>query len=351
MKKLLLAFSLFATINAVAQSDVTTYSPGLNDEGVTYFLPSTLIEVVIDTEKEVFTPGEFAPYAERYLHMQGVPTTPSTTWSIKAMNVHTVGTRDPQKGFTVKLSDRSLASLIELSPEGTLLSINSPEEAELQTEETPTTKEGAANDPREYLNEEMILTTSTAKKAELVAKEIYNIRESRNNILRGQADNAPSDGEALKIILANLSKQEQAMLEMFRGTTKRETKQMVIRLIPGNEDVNRQVLFRFSKKLGVVSADDLGGAPIYYSLKNLTKLPPVDEKQAKKAKRPQGIVYNVPGKALLTIENNQESLYEEELPIAQYGHTDVLSTSLFKKEVKTRITFDPSTGAIRKIDK
>ena len=44
------------------------------------------------------------------------------------------------------------------------------------------------------------MASSTAKMAELVAKEIYNIRESKNALLRGQADNTPSDGAQLKIM-------------------------------------------------------------------------------------------------------------------------------------------------------
>ena len=52
----------------------------------------------------------------------------------------------------------------------------------------------------------------------LIAKEIYNIRESKNALVRGQADNMPKDGEQLKIMLANLEEQEAAMTEMFSGT-------------------------------------------------------------------------------------------------------------------------------------
>ena len=48
-----------------------------------------------------------------------------------------------------------------------------------------------------------------------MAKEIYNIRESKNALLRGQADNMPSDGAQLKIMLDNLNAQEEAMTQMF----------------------------------------------------------------------------------------------------------------------------------------
>lgn len=71
---------------------------------------------------------------------------------------------------------------------------------------------------------------STAKMAELVAKEIYNIRESKNALVRGQADNMPKDGEQLKIMLANLEEQEAAMTEMFSGTLNKDERIFTIRL-------------------------------------------------------------------------------------------------------------------------
>lgn len=60
--------------------------------------------------------------------------------------------------------------------------------------------------------------------AELVAKEIYNIRESKNALVRGQADNMPKDGAQLKLMLDHLDEQEQAMTEMFSGVLNKEEK-------------------------------------------------------------------------------------------------------------------------------
>lgn len=42
---------------------------------------------------------------------------------------------------------------------------------------------------------------STARQAEVAAKQIYRIRESRLNILTGEADNLPPDGEAMKLVI------------------------------------------------------------------------------------------------------------------------------------------------------
>ena len=115
--------------------------------------------------------------------------------------------------------------------------------------------------------------------AELVAKEIYNIRESKNALLRGEADNMPQDGAQLKIMLDNLNMQERAMTEMFSGTLKEEPKTFTIRLTP--KEMNNEIAFRFSKRLGVVANDDLAGEPYYITITDM-KTPAIPEDDGKK---------------------------------------------------------------------
>ena len=78
----------------------------------------------------------------------------------------------------------------------------------------------------------------------------------------------PKDGEQLKIMLANLEEQEAAMTEMFSGTLNKDEKILNIRLTPDKE-MDNEVAFRFSKKLGIVANNDLAGEPVYITLKNL----------------------------------------------------------------------------------
>ena len=75
-----------------------------------------------------------------------------------------------------------------------------------------------------------------------MAKEIYNIRESKNSLTRGQADYMPKDGAALKLMLDNLDEQEQAMMQMFAGTTDRIEKSFTIRIKP-EADMKEKVAF------------------------------------------------------------------------------------------------------------
>lgn len=62
--------------------------------------------------------------------------------------------------------------------------------------------------------------------------------------------------------------------------------------------MDNEVAFRFSRKLGIVANNDLAGEPVYITLKNL-KTVNVPEDDGKK--KVDGIAYNVPGKAQVTL--------------------------------------------------
>ena len=203
--------------------------------------------------------------------------------------------------------------------------------------------------PRRYMTEDILLAGSSAKMAELTAKEIYNIRESKNLILRGQADTMPKDGASLQLVIDNLDKQEKALTQLFAGTTEREDK-VFTALIAPQEQLNDKAALRFSRSLGVLPAEDLAGNPIYVSLKSTSPLPAATTEDGKKKKKLEGAIYNIPGKGKVTVTYQGKTYFESELPVTQFGTTEVLVNDLFKK-VNTRVIFNPETGSILKIDK
>ena len=348
MKKGLIAIGLLCSLSVAAQ-DISTYTPGTISEGVVYYLPKTEIELQVTATKVTYTPGEFCQYADRYLRLTGISAQPEEHWEINGIKVRSVGVPDPENAYAVKLKDKSVASQVELTPEGIIKAINTTAPAEKTVAAKITETARKRIDPRSFMTEEILMAGSTAKMAELVAKEIYNIRESKNSLTRGQADYMPKDGAALKLMLDNLEEQEQAMTQMFAGITDRTEKIFTIRVTPEG-DIKDKVAFRFSKKLGLLGVDDLAGEPFYISIVNEETLPPVDPK-AKEKKKIEGVIYNIPGKALVTIFTPQKKYFEGELPVTQFGTTEVLVDNLFNKKVNTRVIFNPNTGGIVKIDK
>ncbi len=180
------------------------------------------------------------------------------------------------------------------------------------------------------------MSNSSAKMAELVAKEIYSIRESKNALLRGEADNMPKDGAQLKLMLDNLNQQETAMTEMFSGKIKKEPKTFTIRLTP--KEMKDEVAFRFSRKLGVVANNDLAGEPYYISVTDLKSSDVSATEEGKK--KVDGVAYNLPGKAQVTLMYNNKKLFDDQLPITQFGTVEYLAPVLFNKNSTIKVLFE-----------
>ena len=339
---------LLVTLSSNAQ-DVNNYTPGLMEEGVVYYLPKTQLEIKVTATKVTYTPGELCQYADRYLRLQGISSKPSEHWEIQSVSVTPIGIPDVSKAYSIKLKDKMVTSQVELTENGIIKAINTTAPKEKKQPEAVAPEKLKRVDPRNFMTEEILLAGSSNKMAELIAREIYNIRESKNSLTRGQADYMPQDGAALKIMLNNLEEQEKAMTEMFSGFTERTEKSFTFYVVP-EEEIREKVIFRFSKKLGVVKENDLSGEPFYLTVMDETTLPPADE-EGKSKKKLEGVIYNIPGKGNVTIENAEKVFYEAELQIAQFGETEVLIDNLFNKKVNTRVIFNPQTGGIMKIDK
>ena len=349
MKKLIIAAGLLMTTSAYAQTEVLTGVTRGKDYGVVYSLPKTQIELEIKANKVNYTPGEFSKYADRYLRLTNVSADPEEYWELTSVKVKSVGVPNSETTYFVKLKDKTVAPLMELTEDGIVKTINVPysnSSVGKKAAPAPAVLQKKAN-PREFLTEEILMASSTAKMAELVAKEIYSIRESKNALLRGEADNMPKDGAQLKLMLDNLNQQETAMTEMFSGKIKKEPKTFTIRLTP--KEMKDEVAFRFSRKLGVVANNDLAGEPYYISVTDL-KSPDVSATEEGK-KKVDGVAYNLPGKAQVTLVYNNKKLFDDQLPITQFGTVEYLAPVLFNKNSTIKVLFDTATGGLIKVDR
>ncbi len=352
MKKYIFLLAVAVATHCFAQTEVNSFFSGTN-EGVTYYLPDTEIEITLNAICITRTPGEFNRYAEKYLRITDAITKSETFWEITGVNVATFGKPNPEKMYSIKINSSS-ASNIALDENGVIAAINTAAiKREKHDSEKPNKKSPSAN-ATQYMTEEMLQATSKAKLAELTAKEIYDIRESKLAITRGQAENMPKDGQSMHMVLAELEKQEKALTELFIGRSDTICKSYTCILSPTEEsDITKEILLRFSHKLGFVENDNLAGEPIYYNFKNkkTVRIPTPEELEKKKILKKEGVCYNIPGKAELSLYTRSKKLFNEELSIAQLGTTEILSKTLFNRGETTKITFDPATGGIVKIEK
>lgn len=344
---------MLTTLPLLAQTEVNSFFSGIN-EGVTYSLPDTRIEVTVNAVCITKTPGEFSRYAERYLRIDNAITDIESHWEMTGIKVITSGIPNPEKMYTVKLNN-STACNINLSKDGIIKSINTqvPEEPKTVNTQRFPTAPNHVNASR-YMTEEMIQATSTAKLAELTAREIYTIRESKSDITRGLSDLIPQDGLSMQLVLDELNKQEKAYTELFTGRTDTiySSQTYILEPTAGN-DTTKAVLFRFSRKLGFVSKEDLAGEPVYYNLHNTKSvhIPTPQELEKKKVLKKEGVCYNIPGKAEFTIFTRSKKLYDSDISIAQFGVTEILAKDFFDKKNTTKVLFDTTTGGIISIEK
>ena len=352
---LLFPFSLFSLLT-FSQTVSSFYQPGVTSEGAVYFLPKTAIAVTVTVEKTTYTPGDLCQYAERFLRIKDVSPTPSVEYRITTIRQEAIALPDTTKRYAVKFDAKTAATNIRLSDDGILLGINTDSTPHASSP-TSISAHTAFNipqstklNPRQFMNEETLAAGSTAKMAELTAQDIYEIRESRNLLVRGQADNMPKDGEQLRLMLNQLDLQDRALTSLFSGTYDRDTLQQQFIIVP-TEDSSREVLFRFSQKLGIVDSDDLAGVPYYINIENLNTLPesePIDPK--KKLKPVYGIFVNIPGRLRSTVSDGRGLSIAEEFPAGQFGHTELLSGALFNKRYTTHLILNPLSGAIEQLD-
>lgn len=350
---ILLPFCLFTFIPLSAQTAISTYQPGVTSEGFVYFLPKTAINITIQVEKATYTPGDFCKYAERYLRIKDVAQEPSVEYRITNIRQEAFAVADTTKRYAVKFDARTSASNIQLSDDGILLAINAEVKSEKQETRNMSSAEyslSSIKNPRQYMSEEILAAGSTAKMAELTAQEIYDIRESQNMLTRGQADYMPKDGEQLRLMLEELKLRDNALTSLFTGVTVRDTTEYTLTIIPDKDSI-REVLFRFSKRLGLLDKDDLAGVPYYINIENLKTVPPVDTTNPKKkAKQESGIYVNIPGKLRSTVADASHALVTNDFLAGQFGNVELLSGALFNKKFTTHLRLHPLSGGVEKLE-
>ncbi len=347
LQSTLLALTLTAATSISAQTQVTNFTPGIVAEGVNYALPKTGLQLEVVSTTTTFTPGELSRYAERYLHIENVKHTAGTQSVISDMTLNTISIPDTAKYFTIKLKKKTIAPFVQLTPEGIILAINDNNPvAEPTSLSVPDATSNHLN-PRNYMSNEMLSAGTSAKLAELVAAEIYDIRESRSLIMKGQVDTMPKDGPSLQIILDELNRQETALTQLFIGYEETKSEKRTFTFIPDG-DIEKHILFRHSDKLGFVDNDDLAGTPYYISIKDNHTVP-TPTSVDKDMKEIGGVAYNIPSMADVTIFSVHRKYVSQQMPFGQFGSVDILSSTLFNKEATTKVQFNPLTGGLKSI--
>lgn len=352
MKKQLLCYILACLgISTLSAQEVVRVSVGDNQNyGITYTAPALRVKVKVSARCTTIKAGIFAPYAEKYLGLTDVPMEDQVAWEVASYELETETVADTSRTFHINFSDKVLPPTFYLGPQGQLLGINrapeivSVEETPMEVPAEPKAEMHAAN----VMNEELLKAGSRSKQAEIAARQIFRIRESRLNLLTGDVDNLPADGASFQIVMDNLAAQEAAYMELFTGvkTTTSVFRQFIY--LPTGEA--NSILFRFSRHFGFVDADDLSGEPYRLSVsitEDKRKVPVQLDAKGKPKPQATGIAYIVPGKAKVSLSYKGKELKSEEWSMSQFGHVEHLSSTQFtNKKAPSSALFDSQTGAI-----
>lgn len=351
MKKriILAAIGLFAMLGtSMAQTSVTPVdSTGVKPNCVAYYLPKTAVKVKVTVALCHEKPGPFANYAQRFLGIDKVITTESTRWELREVALEASQLPDETKQYQISVNSRSTAQNITVSADGIIKGVNlkaSQEQPAPKTYRKEDKTKPSADPDYSVLGEDALVAGSIPKMAEMAARQLYRIRESRADLLAGEGDHTP-DGKALKQMLEELDRQEQALVDLFVGKRVEDVKVVTYTKAP-DQEIDHEVICRFSTSEGLVGIDDMVGRPLYITIKRQT--PAAAAQPQKKAPRACGLYYNMPVKANVEVTDGDEVNAKASISMAQFGTVNHLPATLFNGTA-TVVRFN-GAGAVVSID-
>lgn len=318
-------------------------------DGLSYFLPKTAVRMSVLVEKTTFQPGELADYSDLYFKKPASKKA-DTSWRIVGVSFSTEGQPDADRKFTVAIDRKHSVLSIDCDRNGVLTAINDKASATVPPKPFVPARKSAPLNPRDFMSQDILSAGNLPKMAQLVAQEVYDIRDSRSQLSRGEADNMPKDGEQLRIMFGNLDTMERALMQMFTGVTTRDTVEHTVTFVPTKETAEFTA-FRFSRKFGLTTADDYSGAPYKVTVTDENIMPdlPAAANAARKEKDDFQLGVCLPGKIRLTLSNDGNTVATFDTFAAQFGRVEMLNGALFGKKMTSHLLLDPVTGCVVKL--
>lgn len=343
MKKLIVISLIFIGIAGVKAQSAFALTDGV--PALVYALPKTNLCFEIEVETTVEKPGVFYLYSQRYLATSQVVMEEKVTSKVIGVSMQTSTVPDLNRRFAVEPMVKSPLNGIVVNEQGILCGVNiAPSTPSVST--TPDfkqLKQEVVKVESELLSltQEYMMAGSTAKMAEGAAKQIYDIRASRLNLLSGEMDHLP-DGEALKTMLSGLDKKEKELTELFVGSVRKSKKIYKLNLSPDNV-ISNEVLFRLSATRGVIAMDDLSGEPYFITI--APEKIQMQERDPKAKVEKVGLYTVLPALTTITVSDGVHPVLQHTIQMPQFGQLVTLPESLLRTS-GIKISIDEQTGRI-----
>lgn len=347
---LILGASIIPSSISAQQTKILT-AEKFNEYGLVYSLPVTALQVTVSAQKKTMVAGKYYQYAKKYLGTDNVVKENADFWTITDVKVNRYGVPSSGTQYLMQLK-AGATTFIGVAQDGMLLSVNAEPRQQSTFENISSSSAQPHRRGDEYLalvDEDFLASQSMAKQAEMLMTSLLEVRESILSLTRGTADNMPTDGRQMELMLSSLRDQERALTEAFTGVSYTEDVTRTFSFIPDEE--GRKVLFRLSDFAGFVAADNYAGDPVYISTSIVREgtLPTDANGEFKKFPK-DGIAYCLPGTAKISISFKGDTLWSQEMDFAQYGNVFGLAPALFTdKKNPSYAIFDDVTGGLVEI--
>ena len=346
---------VFLLLGAIMSAALSAQVLEENESALVYYSPKTSVTLDFTYTVETQVRGQFAEYAESMLDIHDAVKETSTRYEIKDVRIGTATSTDYTRPHKVK-TDAGFPVLLTINDRGLLTGYNVPlleKKAPFNSHEKDRKvqpKDATLQAPP-YPEEVLKAATPEAQAFE-VAKQIFHLRETRMYLINGEVEHAPADGKAMELVLDELNRQEQALIQLFVGEKKTRREHKTIRVEPTN---NGQLLF-FSDENGFTDGDNIDADTIEVRMvcKQQTRKPAVvEEKMGKKKGENEltQIEYNIPGSCQVSVLYKNHSLADRTVQVAQLGIDVALPKSMFTGAELPKIIFSDKTGNIVSISK
>ena len=346
-------------VGALMMSWVNAQTIQENEMAILYYSPKTTVVFQIQYTEEHYEKGLYSAYAEELLGISDAIKENQTHYAIEGAKIQTLTEADYSRPHKVTADPSIPTQLLSVNEKNLLVGYNIPYIAPKNNPHKPTVSNELKIESKPIMpyQEEFLDAKSRADEAQLIAKQIFRIRETRMYLLSGEVEHAPADGQAMKLVLAELERQEKQLVGLFTGQKTIQNGTKTIEICPtGKENVVKQILY-FSKENGFTDAENIDAEAVKIGLvvNRPQMLPaPVAQQKGKKkeaSSEPSSIVYNIPGSAEATIDYRGERLCARTIPIAQLGVDMPLAKDLFLGEKLPTIVFSEKTGNVVSISK
>lgn len=351
---MLTTLMVFLTVLATGITDV---NHNANESALVYYSPKNSLVFDFTYSIEIQEMGKYAPFAEELLGITDALTETRTIYNLQHVSVGTRTHVDLNRPHKVTTDPLIPIYLLNINEKGLLTGFNTNVKAKQQAKKAKIEEKIKSKSIKTIpFSEDMLGSKSLAEQAQVVAQQIFHIREIRMYLLSGEVEHTPADGEAMKLILDELKRQEKQLLALFVGKKTITTQHYSYEYCPiKNEEKTYNNILYFSPENGFTDAENIDAEEIKinmdYQHQHIT--PPVEEKKSKKKDtyQPSQLVYNIPGHTCISITYKGEKLVNKTLPIAQFGVDMSLPTNLFVNQKLPSIIFSEKTGNIISISK